>query len=147
MALVRCPGCKLDTSDSLVHCPSCGTALHGPGPKLFDPQPGAAMPTAPAASPSRSGPSIPIGSTAKAIGAFVVLLVVALVPHGFALLVVFAVLWILAKRTGSAKPSPRMEALRIFVDEASRARSVGSKERPLEMLRRIEQQVKTRPKA
>ena len=36
MALIRCPGCKNDTSDSLANCPNCGASLHGSGPSLFD---------------------------------------------------------------------------------------------------------------
>ena len=163
MSLIRCPGCKLDTSDSLAHCPSCGTALHGSGPKLFEqpgmpvespgPEPSTEIPmdsSTFATTPTEPPPTAElggIGSTAKAIGIVAVLLALAFVPHFFPLLVVAAVFWQILKRRTSGKPSPQMEALKIFASEVSRSRNRSSKERPLEALRRVERQLKTPPRA
>ncbi len=147
MSLVRCPGCKLDTSDSLAHCPNCGRAFHGAAPRetasfVSTTMPEPSSPAAPGAGPS---------SQTKAIGFVILLVVLAVVPHSLPFVVMAVVFWLLANRQrSSAKRSTQtqLEALKVLVSEVSRARnqgsqvSRGSSERPLEMLGRIERQLK-----
>jgi hypothetical protein len=89
-----------------------------------------------------------IPTQVKVFGLVALLVVLALVPHSFPLLVIGVIFWLLAKRQkSSGKLGPQMEALKILVNEVGRARNKGSKERPLEMLKRIERQLKTPPRA
>ena len=167
MALIRCPGCRNDTSDSLAHCPNCGAPLRGSGPGLFDrgaatqsPMPIARSEPGSFASATHTAPPTPgvldpasraargsgWSTQAKAIGFVVVLVVLAVVPHSLPILAVLAVLWMMANRTraGSGSGPTQVEALRILVDEVRRPRSQTSTERPLERMRRLEEQLKRR---
>src|SRR6185295_19122881 len=153
MSLFRCPGCKLDTSDSLAHCPNCGAVLHGSGPRLFDHQPAPAPdphrqapPAFEAAEPTPSAQATGFSTRAKVIALAVVIVMVAYKPFALPFVVMAIVFWLLAKSKKSGGQSPQMEALKILVSEVKRARDQGSqasqgsqvaqvaKERPLEML-------------
>ena len=166
MALIRCPGCRNDTSDSLANCPNCGAALHGSGPGLFDrgrdasftasaPMKTDAMgdarsPAVPTLdSPSRAAPAAGFGVNLKAAAGVVVLLVLAFVPHSVPLLIVAAVFWALwnRKSTGSERQGGEIDALRILVNEVRRPRSKSSSDRPLSRMRQLEEQLKSRRRA
>jgi len=169
MALIRCPGCKLDTSDSLEHCPICGISLRGSGRRpLFDashappqhapmtvsatlsrdsasfepsPQQGQPDPETPHGALPRTASVQGTGTAVKTIGFVILISVLALVPHSFPLLIL-AVIGYLVWRNKSGNPSPQSEVLKILVNEVRRPRSTASTGRPLDMLKRIEQQVK-----
>jgi hypothetical protein len=167
MALIRCPGCKNDTSDSLANCPNCGAALHGSGPSLFDrgrearfaasastitqAMGGEAPP--PAATTLDPGSIVAraagLGVKLKAAALVAGLLVLAFVPHAVPLLIVAAVFWALwnRRRTDSQQRSGDVEALRILVNEVRRPRSQSSTDRPLTRLRKLEEQLRSRPRA
>ena len=154
MSLIRCPGCKIDTSDSLAHCPNCGIAIGGRGPRLFDHRPATTQshPTPPPISHSVPTPmshptpagqapavSLQLGGGTKAILFVIGLLLIALLPATIPLVVMAVVFWFLAKRQ---KATPQVEALKILVSEVTRARSGGQKQRPLDMLRQIEERLR-----
>ena len=166
MALIRCPGCKNDTSDSLANCPNCGAALHGSGPSLFDrgreapsaasaPTMTEAMGEAPPAAATTLDPASIVARAAglgvklKAAALLAGLLVLAFVPHAVPLLIVAAVFWALwnRRRTDSQQRSGDVEALRILVNEVRRPRSKSSSDRPLSRMRKLEEQLKSRPRA
>jgi hypothetical protein len=141
MALIRCPGCKLDTSDSLDNCPSCGIALRSGGRSLF------AQATAPATGepppPPATAPATASGPLPKIVGLVLLVIALSFIPHAFPLLAVGFILWQLAKRRGGAPSNRQAEVLKILVDEVRKAKKSPST-RPLEMLRRIEQQLPKR---
>src|ERR1043165_7223648 len=115
MSLVRCPGCKLDTSDSLAHWPSCGAVLHGSGPPLFE-QPAAEPRVEP--TPSASQAQSPgVSTQAKAIAWVIVIVVLALVPFLIPFAVMAVVFWLVSKSRRSGQQTKQMEALKILVTE------------------------------
>ena len=147
MSLVRCPGCRLDTSDSLAHCPNCGAVLHGSGPRLFD-QPSSPSHVAMSSPPPAQGAGL--STQTKAIAFVIAIILLAVMPFLVPLAVIAAVFWFFSKSRKPGQQSRQMDALKILVSEVSRAKQQGSqisKERPLEMLRRIERQLKTPPRA
>ena len=167
MALIRCPGCRNDTSDSLANCPNCGASLHGSGPGLFDrgaaSADAASAPIAtepmggswPTASPtldpgSRAAQAASLGTKLKAAAFVVVLFVLAFVPHSLPIVIVLAVFWLMMNRNraGSGKQRNQVEALRIFVNEVRKTRStVSSGGRPLERMRKLEEEIRSRRQA
>ena len=155
MSLIRCPGCRLDTSDSLAHCPNCGRSFGGSGPRLFEHGPAASEPprkplaletttaTAPHSIEYPKPSADPgVSKLVKGIGLLIGLVLLSFVPSLIPPFVMGVVFWFMAKRQKSLAQSPQIKALKIFVNEVSRAGTSGSKERPLDMLRRIEEQLR-----
>jgi hypothetical protein len=90
-----------------------------------------------------------VGLGVKLKAAALGLLVLAFVPHAVPLLIVAAVFWALwnRRRTDSQQRSGDVEALRILVNEVRRPRSQSSTDRPLTRLRKLEEQLRSRPRA
>ena len=90
-----------------------------------------------------------LGVKLKAAALVAGLLVLAFVPHAVPLLIVAAVFWALwnRRRTDSQQRSGDVDALRILVNEVRRPRSQSSTDRPLTRLRKLEEQLRSRPRA
>jgi hypothetical protein len=132
MALVPCPGCKFDTSDSLAVCPHCGGALgrrsQAPTASLASDMPRA-----------RSGGPLPFSFgrlVVPILGLFMLLVAPKLLP----LLFVLGIAWLLRKSRQSNRRGLETDALQILLRQGG-AGPRGPVGRPLERLRRIERQI------
>jgi hypothetical protein len=147
MALVRCKSCGIDTSDSLERCPNCGGSPTG----VLLASVVAAATEAASRAATAGGDAEAAARALKKISpqlgnvpwiAWIVaaLVMLAVVPHAFPILVVLAILWLFGRgrrASQAAEQSMQNEVLRIL---KSRAPSVGrAVDRPLERLRLIEQ--------
>jgi hypothetical protein len=132
MALVRCPGCKFDTSDSLAACPHCGTAL---GTRSQAPKAG--LPSE--VSRGRSKAPLPI-SLGRLVVPILALFALFVAPKLLPFLLVLGVVWLLRKSRQSDRRGLENEALQILLRQAQ-GRPRGPVGRPLERVRRIERQV------
>ena len=156
MPMIRCPGCKLDTSDSLEHCPNCGAGLNGKPARTVAGQTGYVAP-APAPGlpvqipPVHTPPAASRAATLKSsnplvrgILALIALVVCAKVPGGPAFVIFAAIAYTIlrAKKTVS---SAHIEAFRRFAEQASKNHAAGGPppKRPLEFLREVEAEIKS----
>jgi hypothetical protein len=146
MSLIRCPRCKLDTSDSLDRCPNCGLAM---GSAASTELAGWSRDATSAPSPISSAPHaarawsvVPrhMLHVPRALWVILVLVVLATVPHAFPLLIVLAIAWQLWQRTQSGERTVQTEAWRVFLRELQGA-AKSTPEKPLERLRRIEREL------
>ena len=149
MSLIRCPRCKLDTSDSLDRCPNCGIAMGSvastePAGWSRDAMP-ALAPTSsspPAANP-RTGVSRQLLRIPAMLWMILVLVVLATVPHAFPLLIVLAIGWQVWQRRRSGERMLQTEAWRAFLRELQSTAKT-TPEKPLERLQRIERELGTK---
>src|SRR5262249_6546745 len=132
MALVRCPGCKFDTSDSLAACPHCGTALRtrSQAPKESSPS---------EVSRVRSQAPLPI-SFGRLVVPVLALIALFVAPKVLPLLLVLGIVWLLRKSRKSNRRGLQTEALQILLRQAG-VGPRGPVGRPLERLRKIERQI------
>ena len=139
MSLIRCPRCKLDTSDSLDRCPNCGLAM---GSVASTEPAGWSREQMPESAPTSSPP--PVARTGSPrqllripgmVWMILVLVVLATVPHAFPLLIVAAIGWQIWRRSRSGERTLQTEAWRVFLREP---------EKPLERLQRIERELGTK---
>jgi len=146
MSLIRCPRCKLDTSDSLERCPNCGLAMGSVASTelaawsrdaTLAPSPTAAAPHA-----ARAGSGVPrqLLHVPRALWVILVLVVLATVPHAFPLLIVLAIAWQVWQRAQSGERTVQSEAWRVFLRELQGV-AKSAPEKPLERLRRIEREL------
>jgi hypothetical protein len=142
MSLIRCPRCKLDTSDSLERCPNCGLAM---GSAASTEPAGWSRDAMPAPSPTASPPHAARAWTGvprqllrvpRALWVILVLVVLATVPHAFPLLIVLAIAWQLWQRAPSGGSTAQTEAWQVLLRELQGNRK-GTPEKPLERLRTI----------
>jgi len=148
MALIRCPGCRLDTSDSLDTCPYCRTPLKaaaagsGPPPAPELSQPGSEAAPEPAHRRKAIAPKPSRQSLVKPILGLVLLAAALALPGGIAI-AVLALLgyWMLSGRQTTPSTAHR-EAIRRLVLKggAQVRRSAG--DRPLGVLSRIEEELR-----
>ena len=140
MSLIRCPSCKLDTSDSLVRCPNCGFTL-GSSPLLASLQSHTADAIATSSTlaqgAARSGPFSQLASVPRMFWLTAVLVVLAFVPHAFPVLIVLAIAWQMFQRRSAGDKKMQAEAWQAFVREL-KGLNKSSSDKPLERLRRIE---------
>jgi len=143
MSLIRCPSCKLDTSDSLERCPNCGFTL-GSSPLLASLQSHAADAVATsstlAQSASRSGALAQLASVPKLFWLTLVLVVLAFVPHAFPVLIVLAIAWQMFQRRSAGDRKLQLETWQAFVRELQGVQK-GEPGKPLERLRRVEREI------
>ena|SRR5438105_100085 len=149
MSLIRCPRCKLDTSDSLDRCPNCGLAMGSvastePAGWSRDEMP-APVPTtsAPPVARARTGLPRQLLRIPGMLWIILVLVVLATVPHAFPLLIVLAIGWQVWQRSRSGERTQQTEAWRVFLRELQ-ATTKTTSEKPLERPRRIERELGTR---
>lgn len=155
MSLIRCSGCKLDTSDSLEHCPYCGAGLGGKPARTMEAQIGAVTSDTPG---GRFGdaPAIPMPAPKSPAAArptpnkllrgvlgLIVLVVFFGVRGGPAIVILAAVAYAILKARAAVSPA-QIEALRRFAEQAKANRAQGrpASERPLDVLRQIETQIR-----
>jgi hypothetical protein len=132
MALIRCPGCKFDTSDSLATCPHCGTVL---GARSQTPKAG--LPNEVSRGRSKAPLPVSFGRLAVPILALLALFVA---PKLLPLLLVLGIVWLLRKSRQSNRRGLETEGLQILLAQAQ-GRPRAPVGRPLERLRRIERQI------
>jgi hypothetical protein len=132
MALVPCPGCRFDTSDSLAVCPHCGAAL---GRRSQAPTESSPSDTRRA----RSGGPLP-SSFGRLVVPILGLVVLLVAPKLLPLLFVLGIVWLLRKSRLSNRRGLQTETLQILLRQAG-AGPRGPVGRPLERLRRIERQI------
>jgi hypothetical protein len=146
MSLIRCPRCKLDTSDSLDRCPNCGLAM---GSVASIELAGWSRDATPAPSPStsatpaaRAWSGVPrqLLHVPRVLWVILVLVVLATVPHAFPLLIVLAIAWQLWQRSQSGERTVQSEAWRVFLRELQGG-AKSAPEKPLERLQRIEREL------
>jgi hypothetical protein len=134
MALVPCPSCKFDTSDSLAACPHCGTVF---GER-------SQAPTASSAGDVARAPSK--GSVPFSFGRLLVpilgLLALLTAPKLLPLLFVLGIVWFLRRSRQKNRRGLESDALQILLRQAEGG-PPGPVGRPLERLRRIERQIGT----
>ena len=146
MALVRCPGCKFDTSDSLAVCPHCGIALRGGAPsgrptEIFAEKvsirrnPGS---TATAAGPARAL-ARPWGSH-RPLAAIPLLIALFAAPYLLPPLIVAGMAWLMRKQRRSSEQNLQTEVFEILLRNSGAAPR-GPVGRPLEHLRTIERKL------
>jgi hypothetical protein len=138
MALVPCPGCRFDTSDSLAVCPHCGAAL---GRRSQAPTESSPSDMARA----RSG-GLPPSSLGRLVVPILGLFVLLLAPKLLPVVFVLGIAWLLRKSWQSNRQEPQTEALQILLRQGKGdpRRPAG---RPLERLQRIERQIGPRREA
>lgn len=140
MALIRCPGCKLDTSDSLDTCPYCGAPLKAPPASPVSPPAGAGSGVA-SDVPQRRASFSPKPSRSSFVKTIVGIAIVAcalVVPGGVAIALIGLLgYWVLSTRQGTTS-RVQAEVLRRLAERrgAEVRRSVA--DRPLSALSRIE---------
>jgi hypothetical protein len=147
MALVRCKSCGIDTSDSLDRCPNCGGSPTGlrlasvvAAAAEAATQAAKAGGDAEAAAQALKRISPQLGSVPWIVWIVALLVILAVVPHAFPILVVSAILWMFGRGRQASQSTTRSmqnEVLRVLKNRAPSVRGVG--DRPLEQLRLIEQ--------
>jgi hypothetical protein len=152
MALVRCKSCGIDTSDSLERCPNCGgspmglrlTSVVAAATEAAN-QAAKAGGDARAAAQALKKISPQLGSVPWIVWIVAVLVMLAVMPHAFPVLVVLAILWLFGRGRRASQAtaqSTQNEVLRILKSRAPSVRQ--AVERPLERLRLIEQRTPKR---
>jgi len=146
MALIRCPSCKLDTSDSLPTCPNCLAPLGSSGHAAhWNPAIHGTASQAPITSATiSSGGQQGLGSSvlkSVPLPVWVILAGVALVAVPFVLpLILVALVWsAMAKRRGNRERSIGGEVFDIVLREARDMAKSRGEGRPLDRLKEIEQ--------
>jgi hypothetical protein len=147
MALIRCPGCAFDTSDSLAACPHCGAALG----RASHEEPTASLPRD--APPARRGNQVPFSEKGPGLSSFgrafvpiLVLLALFVAPKLLPLLAVLGIVWLVRRSRRSNQRSLETEALQVLLRQAGGGPR-GPAGRPLERLRRIEREISPRREA
>jgi len=143
MTLIRCPGCKLDTSDSLDTCPYCRAALKGPPATPVSPP--AAVPAAGSSVtsdvPHRRASFSPKPSRSRFVKTVVgiALLTCALVMPGGIAIALIGLLgyWVLSARRGTTSRVQAEVLRRLAARRGAEVRHAAT-DRPLSALSRIE---------
>lgn len=154
MSLIRCPGCKLDTSDSLDHCPYCGAGLGGKPARVMEAQMGAVTADTPGGRfddvppvsvpgpQSREATVQPPNKLLQGVLGLIALVMFVAVPGGPAWVILGTIVYVVlrARKTFSGA---KIEAFRRFAEQANAARVSGQKpaKRPLDLLRQIEAEI------
>ncbi len=142
MALVRCKSCGIDTSDSLDRCPNCGGSPMGlrlASVVAAATEAAKAGGDAEAAARALKKISPQLGSVPWVVWIVVVLVLLAVVPHAFPILVVLAILWMIGRGRQASQTTTRSMQNEVLRALKSRAPSVRrAADRPLVRLRLIE---------
>jgi hypothetical protein len=145
MALIRCPGCKLDTSDSLDTCPYCRAPLKGPPARPVSPPAAAAESGVASDVPHRRGSFSPKPSRSSFVKTVVGLALLAcaiVVPGGVAIALIGLLgYWVLFVRQGTTS-RVQAEVLRRLAERRGAEVRRSAADRPLSALSRIEAELR-----
>jgi hypothetical protein len=147
MALIRCPGCKLDTSDSLDTCPYCRAPLKGPPARPVSPPAAGSVAESGVTSdvPHRRGSFSPKPSRSRFVKTVVGLALLAcaiVVPGGVAIALIGLLgYWVLFMRQGTTS-RVQAEVLRRLAERGRAEVRRSGADRPLSALSRIEAELR-----